>query len=301
MQVDPKIDFAFKCLFGSEQRKHLLIALLKAVLRIEIADVTILNPYNEKESAEDKLSILDVKAKLSDGTFINIEMQVTVSLGYAERSLYYWSSLYVDQLGEGSEYSELARTVAIHIIDDVLFPEVPAYHMEFGICSLSDPAIRLTDRFALHTIELPKMNLPAGSLSSELDGWCYFLRHAEEMDLEGLPKLPAELAIRQAMEALRVMFQTERERDLYRGRLKQTRDALWIQNASRKQGLDAGRVEGQISTLHKDIARVLAARFGQASSIVAERIASLSDVVRLDLLVDDALKVPSLEEFEKLL
>ena len=190
MRIDPKIDYAFKCLFGSEQRKHLLIALLKAVLQIEIADVAILNPYNDKESEDDKISILDVKAKLGDGTFINVEMQVTLSANYAERSLYYWSSLYVEQLGERSEYTALARTVAIHIIDDVLFPEVPAYHVEFAICSVNDPTVRLTDRFALHTIELPKMNLQAESLSSELDGWCYFLRHAEDMDLETLPNLP---------------------------------------------------------------------------------------------------------------
>ncbi len=55
----------------------LLIHLLNAVLQAEhpIVEVTILNPYNEKEFEDDKLSIVDIKAKDSTGALFIIEVQ----------------------------------------------------------------------------------------------------------------------------------------------------------------------------------------------------------------------------------
>jgi hypothetical protein len=42
---------------------HFLNAILSTDLGIPIATVDILNPYNDKEFIEDKLSIVDVKAR----------------------------------------------------------------------------------------------------------------------------------------------------------------------------------------------------------------------------------------------
>ena len=65
--IDPKVDYVFKKLFGSEANKPLLIALLNAILRAFLAepivDVEILNPFNDKDLLDDKLSILDIKAR----------------------------------------------------------------------------------------------------------------------------------------------------------------------------------------------------------------------------------------------
>ena len=65
-QIDPKIDCVFKALLGSEENRNLLQHFLNAVLGSELATpisaVEILNPYNEREFLEDRLSIVDVKA-----------------------------------------------------------------------------------------------------------------------------------------------------------------------------------------------------------------------------------------------
>jgi predicted transposase/invertase (TIGR01784 family) len=70
-QIDPKIDCVFKALLGAEDNRNLLVHFLNAILSADlstpIATVDILNPYNDKEFVEDKLSIVDVKARDNEG------------------------------------------------------------------------------------------------------------------------------------------------------------------------------------------------------------------------------------------
>ena len=65
--IDPKVDFAFKWLFGKIANVALLIDLLNAVLKPtlehRIVALEILNPFNEKDALDDRLSILDIKAR----------------------------------------------------------------------------------------------------------------------------------------------------------------------------------------------------------------------------------------------
>ena len=188
--------------------------------------VEILNPYNAKDAPDDKLSILDVKARLADGTLINVEMQMVVNADYPERSLYYWAALYTSQLKSGEQYEQLARTVSIHIVNGQLFPGVAGYHQEFEIRAKEHPELRLTDRFSMHTIELAKVKLKVEEVASPLDQWCYFFKHADELEADSMPVTLNDGAVRRAMEALKIMFQTDRERELYLGREKIARDEL---------------------------------------------------------------------------
>src|SRR5436190_17317121 len=93
--LDPKVDYAFKLLFGTPGHEPLLIDLLNAVLEdsleATIAAVELLNPFDGKESEDDKLAILDVKARDAAGAWYNVEMQMRADGGYPARALYYWS------------------------------------------------------------------------------------------------------------------------------------------------------------------------------------------------------------------
>jgi len=64
-RISPRIDIAFKKIFGVEENKDLLISLINSIVSNDdqVADVTLLNPYNPKNFKQDKLSILDIKAK----------------------------------------------------------------------------------------------------------------------------------------------------------------------------------------------------------------------------------------------
>ncbi|MEM6700936.1 MAG: PD-(D/E)XK nuclease family transposase, partial [Bacteroidota bacterium] len=61
--VDPKVDIAFKKIFGDEKRKHILISLLNAVMDKGIVEVDIVNPYQIPKLPELKYTILDIRAK----------------------------------------------------------------------------------------------------------------------------------------------------------------------------------------------------------------------------------------------
>ena len=63
-RINPRVDFAFKKLFGSEENKDLLISLLNAILcePEPIVDLELKNPYNLADYKAGKMSILDIKA-----------------------------------------------------------------------------------------------------------------------------------------------------------------------------------------------------------------------------------------------
>jgi predicted transposase/invertase (TIGR01784 family) len=72
----PKIDFAFKLLFGDRRSKNILADFLKAVLpglaREEFDELTIVDPHLKRELDGDKLEILDVKLHTASGKSVDI-------------------------------------------------------------------------------------------------------------------------------------------------------------------------------------------------------------------------------------
>jgi predicted transposase/invertase (TIGR01784 family) len=64
-KINPRVDLAFKKIFGVEENKDILIALINSIVSEEdqVVDVDILNPYNVRRFKKDKLAILDIKAK----------------------------------------------------------------------------------------------------------------------------------------------------------------------------------------------------------------------------------------------
>ncbi len=63
--IDPKVGYAFKYLLGREATRPILIDVIDSVLDPapghRIQDLELLDPFNPKETADDKLSILDIK------------------------------------------------------------------------------------------------------------------------------------------------------------------------------------------------------------------------------------------------
>ena len=133
--LNPRVDFAFKKLFGTEENKEILISFINAVVSEEdrVADVVLLNPYNHKEYRADKLSILDIKATDEKGRHYNIEMQITDQMFYNQRALYYWSKLYTSQLKQGDSFDALRKTIGINILNFNYFDDEPGYHNVFKL------------------------------------------------------------------------------------------------------------------------------------------------------------------------
>ena len=109
-RISPRVDIAFKKIFGVEENKDLLISLINSIVGTsdQVSEVTLLNPYNPKSFKKDKLSILDIKAKGVDGKRFNIEIQISDEADYDKRALYYWAKLYTKLAGQKKNYVHMS-------------------------------------------------------------------------------------------------------------------------------------------------------------------------------------------------
>jgi predicted transposase/invertase (TIGR01784 family) len=249
IDIDPKVDYAFKHMLGRDSTRPILIDVIDSVLNPapghRIRDIDLMNPFNPKETADDKLSILDIKARDEGGRQFNVEMQMLAFASYEKRIIYYGAKFHQQQLHEGQDYLELKPTISISFLDHVLFPQVPEYHLRFRLLEEARH-FPLSCDLEFHILELPKFTKSADELRTGLDVWLYFLRHAETMDMDALPAALAQypLAVR-ALEELKMLAQTDAERDRYEARRKAQLDY----NTGMKVARMEGRVEGTIPAI----------------------------------------------------
>ncbi|MBF0626229.1 MAG: Rpn family recombination-promoting nuclease/putative transposase, partial [Magnetococcales bacterium] len=90
--IDPRIDFAFKKIFGSEDAKDILISFLESLLGLEgerrIAGLTILDPFLAPRIKGFKYSVLDVRCQDHRGISYIVEMQVQKTAAFLNRVQY---------------------------------------------------------------------------------------------------------------------------------------------------------------------------------------------------------------------
>ncbi|MGH7140123.1 MAG: Rpn family recombination-promoting nuclease/putative transposase [Pirellulales bacterium] len=268
-QTDPKVDYAFKHVFGREQSKPALKSLLGAVLQLPeghgIASLELLSPFNEKDSEQAKLSVVDLKARDESGRQFYVEMQMLATSVFRQRALYYWACLHQGQLLMSDDYPVLRPTIGICFVDTPLFRDLPDYHLTFELRERRHHTL-FTDQIALHILELPKFNKGLDELTTLLDRWLYFLRHGEELDAQTVPKPLDVPEVRWAIGDLFMISRTDPERALYEARLKERRDLAAERQAMREEcraeARAEARAEGQAETLRQAI-QVLQKSLGQ--------------------------------------
>ena len=250
--LNPKIDFVFKKIFGSEKHPGVLISFLNAVLKPKkpIVSVEIKNSDLEKEYIEDKFSRLDVKALTSNKEIINIEIQLKNEYNMIQRNLYYWSKLYEEQLSEGDRYDKLSRTVCINILD-FKYLKNDRFHNGYRLKEIETNE-ELTDLQEIHFIEIPKLKRfeSTEEIVDLLEGWVEFLRDPESEVIRKLEMSNKE--IREAKDELYRLSRNSKERELYYLREKSLRDEISaLANAKEKglkEGLKQGLFEGKLES-----------------------------------------------------
>ena len=238
--LNPKIDFVFKKIFGSEKHPGVLISFLNAVLKPKnnITDVEIKNTDIDKSYIEDKFSRLDVKAVTSKNEIINIEIQLKNEYNMIQRSLYYWSKLYEEQLEEGDRYDKLCRTVCINILD-FKYLKNDRFHNGYRLKEIETNE-ELTDLEEIHFIEIPKLDDGADE-KDMLVNWIEFLKDPESETVRSLEMNIEE--IRQAKDELIRMSNDDTQRELYEMRAKTLRDKISALNEAERKGIQQGKKE----------------------------------------------------------
>ncbi len=240
--LDPKMDFVFKNIFGSEKHPNILISFLNATLKPKdlITEVEIKNTDLNKGYIEDKFSRLDVKATTSNDEIINIEIQLKNEYNMIKRSLYYWSKLYSEQLNEGEDYSLLKRTICINILN-FKYLKTRMFHSVYRMKEIHTNE-ELSDIEEIHFIEIPK--LEDGSDEKDmLVAWIEFLKNPESEKVRSLEMSVDE--IREAKDELIKMSNDDTQRELYEMRAKTLRDKVSALNEAERKGIKKGREEGE--------------------------------------------------------
>ena len=256
-KINPRVDIAFKKIFGVEENKDLLISLINSVVseQDQVANVTLLNPYNPKNFKNDKLSVVDIKAEGETGKKFNIEIQISDEADYDKRALYYWARLYTEQLKSGDDYSKLNKAIGIHILNFTSIPSVDKYHNVFNMREKESNLLYFED-LELHTIELKKfthnlsdeLNDLVVKVKNSLDMWVAFLTRHDLLNQETLPTPLDKPSLKKALNVLEVMNFTPEEREAYEEHLKWLRiEANTLkkyQGIGFEAGVEAGIVKG---------------------------------------------------------
>ena len=148
-------DYIFKKIFAKKGNESILKDFLIGVLEIPIEKVKVEAEVSlEKQLEENKLGRLDIVAVLNNNTIVNIEIQMVNLHNFIERSLYYWSGNYYNDLKAGENYQKVKRTIAINILDYELFEEGP-FH-EIARLKRDYQNKILTEKIEMHFIQIPK-------------------------------------------------------------------------------------------------------------------------------------------------
>ena len=199
-------DVFAKYIFANEERKKLTLGLINSFFDFEgtaeIIDLAFKDRAMDPDRQEGKGVVLDVLGQCSDGTLVNVEIQLKRLKEMGRRSLYYWAQLYQRRLQKGEEYWQLNRTVTISILDYELFPDAEwkDYHSCFAVLNTKDQHHTLTKDLEIHFVELPKWHYKKGVKMNRLERWLAYLSSKTTMEeREALAMMDED--IRTAMEA----------------------------------------------------------------------------------------------------
>lgn len=255
--LDPKNDFAFKKIFGTERNKDILIHFLNDMVTFKnhghIVDVQFLKTVQDPETASEKTSIVDILCTDQNKNTYIVEMQVAKEKDFENGAQYYASKAYISQAGSGGEYHDLKEVIFLAISDFIMFPNKKAYKSDHVILDKENHDNDLKD-FSFTFLELPKFNKDIDQLSTMSDKWAYFFKHAEETSEEDLHKLVGDdQIIESAFDELNRFAWKDEELLTY----DQEEKYAGAYRASMAQKFDEGKAEGEAEGVAKVAKRMI--------------------------------------------
>lgn len=259
--ADPKTDFVFQRIFGSEEHKKALLGLINDLLDLDeahrVKEVMFLPPELRPKVSELKYSIVDVRCTDVRGIQYVVEMQVLNVEAFEKRVVYNVAKTYTNQLGGGEDYPSLNDVIGISICDFELFPrkegsKVPMrsrFRMqeqqsgELGLSSL---------QFVF--LELPKYE-KKGRPQTRVEKWAYFFREADNLDV--IPDELTEESFKEALEAARTAKFSAAEWDAYIAAGMAIQNERGALSLAHKQGKAEGRAEGKAEGLQEGLRQAI--------------------------------------------
>lgn len=126
---------------------------------------------------------------------VDVEMQVAAYEYWAERTLFYLSKMFTEQIHEGEGYDVLEKCIHIGILDFEIFEDTDAFYSRFHLWEDSRH-IKYSDKLELHVLELPKLAKHQYP-ETELLSWMQFINaETEEEFLQEMGETKEHVLIR---------------------------------------------------------------------------------------------------------
>ena len=224
--IDPKIDFAFKKIFGSSDSKDILINFLNAILyeaQPLIEDLEIIDSQAENPSLGVQETRLDVKATINGDRIALVEIQLINVPSFGNRVLYNAAKSYSQQLTGKDRYERLKTVISVKIADFEMFENQPDFMSRFVFQEKEQQFECPDTAIELVFIELPKFSKELAALETTADLWIYFIKNTSTLET-----VPETLS---AVPEIQKAFRIAREDNFTQEELKELqKQELWVQD-----------------------------------------------------------------------
>ena len=243
--IDPRVDWAFKRIFGSEDTKECLITFLNGLFEDElvIKDVTFAKTEKLGLRPDDRGVVFDVYCITNKGKHVIVEMQKKEQEYFADRALYYTARAIVQQGIRGIWDYHLAPVYTVCFMDFVSSsPILKKFRTDLVLTDLQTRQ-RVSDRMRIVYLQLPLFDKHTEAECMDIfDCWIYIVKNMNMF--EQMPFSEKYPVFRKLAEIGDLRKLSREELELYDEDIKNMRDIYATRKFDEKRGREKGLAEG---------------------------------------------------------
>ena len=245
--IDPRVDWAFKRIFGSEDTKECLITFLNGLFEDElvIKDVTFAKTEKLGLRSDDRGVVFDVYCITNEGKHVIVEMQKKEQEYFADRALYYTARAIVQQGVRGIWDYHLAPVYTVCFMDFVLdSPILKKFRTDLVLTDLQTHQ-RVSDRMRIVYLQLPLFDKHTEAECMDIfNCWIYIMKNMNMF--EQMPFSEKYPVFRKLAEIGDLRKLSREELELYDEDIKNMRDIYATRKFDEKRGMEKGIAKGRV-------------------------------------------------------
>jgi len=205
----------------------------------EIENIQVLDRYLGRLSKEGKLGILDIKVEVSHVGIIDIELQMLDAEDWENRSIFYTSRIYAENVRKGDDYLQCKKVINISILGFDLCKDTDYFYSCFHL--MEDERHTLySDMLEFHVVELGKVGCIPKAEHKKLHKWARLFSTSSEEERMVIEKDPY---IEEALKELERISNDPARRQEYQDREDALRDYRSLKESARRTGVAEGKAE----------------------------------------------------------
>ena len=244
--IDPRVDWAFKRIFGSEDTKECLITFLNGLFEDElvIKDVTFAKTEKLGLRPGDRGVVFDVYCVTNEGKHVIVEMQKKEQEYFADRALYYTARAIVQQGIRGVWDYHLAPVYTVCFMDFVSSsPMLKEFRTDLVLTDLQTRQL-VSDRMRIVYLQLPLFDKHTEAECMDIfNCWIYIMKNMNMF--EQMPFSEKYPVFRKLAEIGDLRKLSREELELYDEDIKNMRDIYATRKFDEKRGMEKGMAKGR--------------------------------------------------------